>query len=51
MAAELGARHKLRGMDALIAYAAVRNRCELITNDSDFHDSTLANIIKIRAIK
>ncbi|MCZ7649420.1 MAG: type II toxin-antitoxin system VapC family toxin [Planctomycetota bacterium] len=47
-AAELGVRHGLRGMDALIANAALKHRCELITNDRDLLDSSLAEVVRVR---
>lgn len=47
-AALFGQKHGLRGMDALIAFAALHNNCELLTEDEDFQ--AVANIIKVKAL-
>ena len=47
-AMELGTRHRLRGMDAIVAYTVLRFDCDLVTNDRDFHDSTISNVINIQ---
>lgn len=46
-AAMFGRLHRLRGMDALIAYTALRFNCELLTSDNDFFKSA-SKVIKIR---
>ena len=46
-AAALGARHHLRGVDAIIAQAALENHCRLITDDDDFKRSTVSEIVQI----
>ena len=49
-AAKLGVMHDLRGMDAMVAYAALQCNCELITNDRDFLDSSIATVVRVREL-
>ena len=46
-AAMFGRLHRLRGMDALIAYTALKFNCELFTADNDFFKSA-NRAIKVR---
>ncbi len=50
-AAELGARHRLRGFDALLAQSAVQSRFDLLTTDTDFQKSSIAKVIMIRGLE
>jgi predicted nucleic acid-binding protein len=42
-----GRLHRLRGMDALLAYTALKCNCELLTADGDFFKSA-SKVLKIR---
>ena len=47
-ATALGVRHRLRGMDAIVAHTAIYFRCELVTYDTDFLNSSIASVIRVR---